>query len=300
MLKGNSFQFLPQSCLVSKHIFIMSSRIAEARNKRDLYAEIMKNQNPKYRLLTEAELADALKTEPEHKAPEKPQSFVCNTQSGDTLEELYLGENAGTIELWKKQSVINWSVRVDSFPTFMQARQAAVMTYRAAQIWNDILEGRVAFKFVTRDIDACFQLRYGGVGDGVLARAFFPSSWRNSLNFVVVFDTQFDRRFVDQFVPTMLHELGHVLGLRHEHSQSELVGRQGPYTEDLDFGLESILFGPNNPKSVMSYNGVPTIQDSDAKYVRKAYDELGDGSKISGKGIFGTVTKTVVRVEPNN
>ncbi|KXJ84806.1 hypothetical protein Micbo1qcDRAFT_169931, partial [Microdochium bolleyi] len=57
-----------------------------------------------------------------------------------------------------------------------------------------------------------------------------------------------------------LHELGHILGLRHEFA-------------DLEGG--AIQWGSRNPYSVMSYNFPPQIQPSDEKDTRSFYDFPG-------------------------
>jgi len=125
---------------------------------------------------------------------------------------------------------------------------------------------------------------------------------------------------------TFAHELGHVLGLRHEHSQEPNKG--GKNAEDgtqVDkFGkelgtTESILFGIRNPWSVMAYYDQCTIQPSDVKTLNEAYDTLKDGEMVAGTALVGTfvwpegadkpvndqrrkveVEKKIYRVAPDN
>lgn len=113
---------------------------------------------------------------------------------------------------------------------------------------------------------------------------------------MVVYQSQFDTRYKtrNRIYNTMLHEIGHVLGLRHEFAQEE-EDRLEPSRK-----YESILFGIKNPRFVMAYYPAQEIQDSDVDAVRRAYDELADGSQLEGQGPFGRTRKTVNRVEPNN
>lgn len=92
---------------------------------------------------------------------------------------------------------------------------------------------------------------------------------------------------------TMLHELGHVLGLRHEFAQIKEDGRGG----DPSYSVE---FGPPNENSIMSYNDVRSLADTDKIYTQLAYDRLKSGSTYTGKSVVGNMQKTVIRVQPDN
>lgn len=70
---------------------------------------------------------------------------------------------------------------------------------------------------------------------------------------------------------TFLHELGHVLGLRHEHAMWRNVFFEGG----------AVTIGEANARSVMAYDpdGPPMIRSSDKEGVKKFY-ELQDGQVI--------------------
>ena len=98
--------------------------------------------------------------------------------------------------------------------------------------------------------DANFALGYGGQPasrDRVLAEAYFPSE--EDLSDVIVYALQFKPEFKDQMYNTFLHELGHVLGLRHEHANWNNVYFEGG----------SVTIHEANPKSVMAYHVVPQM-----------------------------------------
>lgn len=279
----------------------MSHRVAEARKLRDLYADMMRLENPDFGFFSVEELQANLEKEQLEKEDDESSTrpYTCCTQEGDTIEDLFIGENRGTVELWKSGSVINWTARRDGYPTFQDALETAIKTYRATQHWNEVLQNRVTFRYVSRGDDAAFMLQYGGKGYGTLARSFFPSKWRNTLNTLTVFEQQYTPEYRGQLFNTQLHELGHILGLRHEHSQSKYETAYGSFVEDAK-GAESILWGVRNPKSIMAYHPSPSIQQSDINGIRSAYDTLADGRTINGQGLFGLISKTIRRVEPNN
>lgn len=276
----------------------MSKHATKARQIRDKYAEMMRLENPDFGFLSMQDMRYALESIPMSKPKAKKlKPYKCMTQTTGAIDELFLGQNKGTIELWENGSIINWTARFDSFPTRRNAQEAAVATWRACEEWNKVLDGRVTFRYVASGQDAAFQVRYGGNFDAY-AMAFFPSAYKNTLNSIDIYSLSFQPSQKAEFIPTMLHELGHVLGLRHEHSQNLLPGR--PSIEDEDPALESILWGIRNPRSVMAYYPLVSIQQSDIDGIRSAYDDLDDGKVIQGTGLLGLITKTVERVEPNN
>ena len=194
---------------------------------------------------------------------------------------------------------------------------AAYRLNEAAQQWNSVELG-VKFKWVDKLEDAEFVLAYGGgmtstseiqlvspthaIPDlavvscqcsvdsnlhrilnlvrlgaddgGTLARAFFPNT--KDLNTVFVYKRAYDRDTVNFQANIFAHELGHVLGFRHEFAPQE---------------GGAVLFGPQNPNSVMAYTFPPSIQPSDVASARLLYQAL-DGSKIEGF--------PVDRIEPDN
>jgi len=228
----------------------------------------------------------------------RKEAYACITQHEDTLDALFVGVTKGSLALWKSGSVINWIARMDGYPTRQHAMEAATALFKATTRWNQAMDGRVKFQYVTKYDDACFQLIYGGNRGNVLASAFFPDHHQNALNSLKVYDAQFFPQHKPFIVNTFLHEIGHILGLRHEHSHSGVPGWIPP--EDRANGAESVVWGVKNPKSVMAYYKGQDIQESDVISIRKAYDELQDGKLITGQGRFGFIQKTVQRVLPNN
>jgi len=316
----------------------------DTKGKRDLYLELMRETNPAQAYFTKNEIIngftpdiDALfviKGKPSATmtngagttAAAPAARHSCHTQktSANGVDELFLGNDKGTLYLWKTGSKINWIARKDGYPSTDDALFAARTCYTAAAAWNKALEGRAEFVYVDYPSDACFELTFEAdpPAEGALASAFFPDQYKTVLNQVFIYPLSLDRRVRSEAPYTFAHELGHVLGLRHEHSQGSV---QDGKTEDgttKDGGqwvtTESILFGIRNPWSVMAYYDHSTIQPSDVKTLNLAYDTLKDGEMVSGTALVGTydwrkpegdksdkrkkvtVEKKIYRVAPDN
>jgi len=168
----------------------------------------------------------------------------------------------GRIPRWKKGQVVQFAALAGGYPTPNHAIFAAYKLNEAAIQWNRYNVG-VTFKWVSKLEDAAFVLSYGGDGGSVLARAFFPNS--NDLNTLFVYQRAFGPDTSPYQTNIFLHELGHVLGLRHEFA-------------NLEGG--AVPFGSPNPQSVMSYTFPPNIQDSDEKSTKDFYNYTG--SEIGG------------------
>lgn len=75
---------------------------------------------------------------------------------------------------------------------------------------------------------------------------------------------------------TFLHEIGHILGLRHEFALD--IRTEGPKKGQMRESVGT-RFGSVNPHSVMSYDAVNYINETDIKDV-KAFYELPNGKKL--------------------
>jgi len=166
----------------------------------------------------------------------------------------------GTIPRWKRNTTVNFAVYAGGWPTYNHAVFAAYRLNEAATTWNSLNLG-VTFKWVGTLEDACFVLGYGGDGGDTLARAFFPNS--RDLNNMYVYRKAFQSGYVNYLHNVFLHELGHVLGLRHEFA----LEREG--------AGPLVVWGIRNPLSVMSYTFPPQLQPSDRTDTRSFYAYTG-------------------------
>ena len=193
---------------------------------------------------------------------EKKYSCVTQAQSSDAPtssdpSSIILGIY-GVIPRWKKQTTINFAVYSGGWPSPNHAIFAAYRLNEAALTWNSLNLG-VTFKWVGNLEDACFVLGYGGDGGSTLARAFFPNS--TDLNNMYVYQKAFESGTVTYLYNIFLHELGHVLGLRHEFAPEREAGA-GPL----------VVWGLRNPLSVMSYTFPPQLQPSDKTETKSFYE----------------------------
>lgn len=189
--------------------------------------------------------------------------YRCTTQASMPMRTANLDPASiwvglfGKIPRWKKGVTVNFAAYAGGYPTPNHAIFAAYRLWEAAKIWNNLNVG-VQFKWVGKLEDAAFVLAYGGDGGTTLARAFFPNA--DNLNTLFVYKKAFEPGFINYMVNVFLHELGHVLGLRHEFADQE---------------GGAVQWGPRNPLSVMSYNFPPQIQPSDIRDTKSFYNFTG-------------------------
>ena len=256
---------------------------------RDAFKDMMLENDPDFGSFTEKEILDGYEVTQDDGST-FPGKHRCVTQKVGTIKSLYIGLQHGEVYLWKNGSILNWTARKDGYPSHEDALLAARGVYTATKAWEKLLGGRVQFKYTSIFNDACFQVLYGGENGNVLASAFFPDDYRDILNELYVYQLQFEPEHKDTIANTMAHEIGHVLGLRHEFAEAE----------DLKYNVESIFYGIRNPDSVMANTQIPKIQPSDVKYTNEIYDKLHDGKVLTGTINNVTITKTVFRVSPDN
>ncbi|KAL3264957.1 hypothetical protein ABHI18_000234 [Aspergillus niger] len=145
---------------------------------------------------------------------------------------------------------INFAAFENGYPRPGLALLAANALRDAANDWNELDLG-VKFQWVQDIEKASFVLSYAGNQGDVLAEAFFPNE--DDLSYLNVYSSAFQPGTVQYLKNIFLHELGHVLGFRHEFAP-ELEDNKDDFT---------VQFGPRNPLSVMGYEFPPRLQTTD-------------------------------------
>lgn len=203
----------------------------------------------------------------------------CATESSlGSVAEIYLGIN-NTIGRWKWGSHIEFNVNFHSFPPRVDMLHAKRSLDRAAREWNKGILG-VQFVPVANDKPAVFQLTYSSDGDsdegsdsgdgngsdkGALAVAFFPRDL-HALEKLFVYPLAFQEKHKPNMTNVFCHELGHILGLRHEFAPQK------------EADVLAVQWGDTNPRSVMNYYpdySSCRIQPSDYASVRDFYSFRG-------------------------
>ena len=160
-------------------------------------------------------------------------------------------DESGRILRWERGFVLSYSVQKDTFPTDEQYDQVVLAMKRAVVDWQGVcgvrFEYRPEFDTFAEPADVLFVVRYHPVDSQttLIASAFFPDypeEERNLFIYPNYYTTSIDR------VGVLRHELGHVLGFRHEHIRNEAP--HGCKDESLH---DAMALGEYDPISVMHY-----------------------------------------------
>lgn len=178
-----------------------------------------------------------------------------------------------------QHTTLKWFLKADGFPSADVAMAAAEAINHAAEAmnqaareWNNMAFGVIVSQTMD-EAAANFNLIYKVNGptedmEGVYAEAFFPNQAHRD---VIVYEFGMEESNRYKLKNVFLHELGHVFGLRHEFALEEE-------------GDGAKQFMKPNKDSVMDYNDLPTIQETDKEGIRQFY-KLADRTKIDGSPV---------------
>jgi hypothetical protein len=157
----------------------------------------------------------------------------------------------GKLVRWSPNTVLRYCVLQHTFPRQEWYEEIVTNMQLATQAWEAICG--VRFEYVpefdtsnsVRPEGVLFPVRYIGAGGAFIAAAFFPNDPANRRRVLIdpsYFTTTFDH------VGVLRHELGHVIGFRHEHIRSG-----APAVCPHEDTTGTINLTHYDPKSVMHY-----------------------------------------------
>ncbi|KAG0380172.1 hypothetical protein BGX24_009787 [Mortierella sp. AD032] len=179
----------------------------------------------------------------------------------------------GIIPLWAKNTVLRYRFNHTSAVALEQLHRTEEdfirLFKKAIGMWGDAApvtfkadDAAWDFEFDIRKDKFCFE------GGCVLASAFFPDTGRHQL---VIYPSMFNHNEAEQ-VETLVHELGHVFGLRHWFAKREDGN-----------GWRAEVFGRQDPVTIMNYDDrrtlidESTLTDADKTDLIKLYDSAWSG-----------------------
>jgi hypothetical protein len=206
--------------------------------------------------------------------------FRCDTESrghssprGRTPAEIVLDASEGFIPLWAKDTTLRWRFRESAVRRFANpgAAKAEIRRLLADAIlkWGDAAPVKFAerqsnwdFEIVPRKTDDCDE------GGCVLASAFFPDAGRHTL---VIYPMMFQQTRAEQ-VETLIHEVGHIFGLRHFFAQIS----EGSWPSE--------IFGVHKRFTIMNYGADSQLTSDDKADLKRLYQAVWRGELTNVNG----------------
>ena len=224
----------------------------------------------------------------------KHADIVCDTESRGykrNAAELQLNASEGFIPLWREGSILRWRFQEQSMARFESPTEAKEkieeLFLLALQAWGDAAPVKFTknddtwdFQIVIQDVERC------NVMGCVLASAFFPDAGRHDL---VIYPTLFKQDRNEQ-IETLIHELGHVFGLRHWFAPQK--EKDNP----------SVPFGSQSPVSIMNYGPDSQLTEDDKNDLKEIYSLAWSGkiTQINGTAIRLVTPFHCLRELPEN
>ena len=208
---------------------------------------------------------------------------VCDTESkGHSAPqnrsplEIVLDASEGFIPLWGKNSTLKWRFQKRSFARFRNgaALKRAIKTIFGKSLiaWGNAAPVKFTENNDIWDFEIIMVSQNNCSGGGcVLASAFFPDPGRNEIR---IYPKFFDQTEKEQ-IETMIHELGHVFGLRHFFAKIS------------ETAWPSEIFGVHNKFSIMNYGNLSALTADDKNDMARLYQSAWAGgiNNINGTPI---------------
>jgi hypothetical protein len=200
----------------------------------------------------------------------KEYSKICRTDSrgyatpdNQNPAEIVVDSSQGFIPLWEKNQVLCWQFNEESLAAFENPNAAQTnfkkLFAEAVLAWGDAAPIRFTQVNSAWDFEVVFRRQDDCYGGGcVLASAFFPDSGRHRL---VIYPKMFQQDRHEQ-VETLIHELGHIFGLRHFFANIS------------EKGFPSEIFGQHDRFTIMNYGSDSKLTPTDTSDLKKLYESV--------------------------
>lgn len=178
---------------------------------------------------------------------------VDHQNDGEMPLELIGATVNGKLMRWKTDMKLNWWLDASTFPSTEHAENGLNFTEQAAGAWNEVAEAGgldIRFNRVDSESDSLFKVAYEAFDNpGLYAVAFFPHepAWGRVVR---LGPAMYSELATFDPVGVMRHELGHVLGFRHEHIRPEAPEQIEPWVVG-EIGAEEL--SAYDRRSVMHY-----------------------------------------------
>lgn len=188
----------------------------------------------------------------------------------ESVTEIVVGIG-NEIPLWKKNITLKWMFN-PIFETYNNSSQ--VKNYirnlftTAISMWGDSSPINFIESSEQSDFDITMRPDNCNANGCTLASAFFPNDLNKTLS---LYPKMFQQSREEQ-VETMVHEIGHIFGLRHF------------FAKELESRWRSEIFGDHVPLTIMNYGIQSTLTEQDKSDLKTLYRVVwaNDLTRING------------------
>lgn len=176
------------------------------------------------------------------------------------------------IPLWKRNTILKWRIS-PSFNNYSNSRN--IKNYireilaEAVIKWGDASPVKFQESDEHYDFEIIMRPDNCNAYGCTLASAFFPNP---NINILTLYPKMFKQSRFEQ-VETMIHEIGHIFGLRHY------------FAKEREASWRSEVFGHHYPLTIMNYGHNSTLTEQDKIDLKKLYSLVWNGQLTNINGM---------------